>query len=94
MPQLFDVLFSFLSRKTDFFTGAPIETSKKMVLDAFNKYAATAEKVRLEVSQLNDKKLSFYRRHRTRGNAKRRKNASLRSDEPLRRRRKNRSSPG
>lgn len=46
MPQLFDVLFSFLSRKTDFFTGASTETSRKMVLDAFNKYAATADKVR------------------------------------------------
>uniref|UniRef100_A0A914DSV5 Nuclear migration protein nudC n=1 Tax=Acrobeloides nanus TaxID=290746 RepID=A0A914DSV5_9BILA len=44
VPQLFDVLFNFLSRKTDFFTGAPIEQSRQMVVDAFNKYAGNAEK--------------------------------------------------
>lgn len=52
VPQLFDVLFNFLSRKTDFFTGAPTEQSRKMVLDTFNKYAVNAEKV-----SLIDKKL-------------------------------------
>lgn len=45
VPELFDCLFSFLSRKTDFFTGATKDVSQKMLLDAFSKYADTAEKV-------------------------------------------------
>lgn len=43
VPQLFDVIFSFLSRKTDFYTGAGIEESRKMVLKAFDKHKAGAE---------------------------------------------------
>ncbi|VDD89805.1 unnamed protein product [Enterobius vermicularis] len=42
VPELFDVLFSFLSRKTDFYTGAGLEEAKKMVLNAFEKHGATA----------------------------------------------------
>ncbi|KAI1721783.1 CS domain-containing protein [Ditylenchus destructor] len=43
VPELFDCMFSFLSRKTDFFTGASREMSEKIVMDAFNKYAGTAQ---------------------------------------------------
>ncbi len=45
VPELFDCLFSFLSRKTDFFTGATPEVSKKIVMGAYEKYAGMAEKV-------------------------------------------------
>ncbi|MFH4981682.1 hypothetical protein AB6A40_008391 [Gnathostoma spinigerum] len=44
VPQLFDVLFSFLSRKTDFYTGAGIEKAQQMVLEAFNKHSVEARK--------------------------------------------------
>uniref|UniRef100_A0A915D8H6 Nuclear migration protein nudC n=1 Tax=Ditylenchus dipsaci TaxID=166011 RepID=A0A915D8H6_9BILA len=44
VPELFDCLFSFLSRKTDFFTGASSDVAQSMVMDAFHKYAGTAQK--------------------------------------------------
>ncbi|VDM48351.1 unnamed protein product [Toxocara canis] len=44
VPQLFDVLFSFLSRKTDFYTGAGLERAKELVLLAFDKHSASAAK--------------------------------------------------
>ena len=37
---LLDVWFSFLARKTDFFTGAVGDQARQVVLDAFNKHAA------------------------------------------------------
>uniref|UniRef100_A0A0N5BW24 Nuclear migration protein nudC n=1 Tax=Strongyloides papillosus TaxID=174720 RepID=A0A0N5BW24_STREA len=45
IPELFDVLFNFLSRKTDFFTGSSIENAKDIVLKAFEKNAAEAKKI-------------------------------------------------
>lgn len=48
VPELFDHIFSFLSRKTDFYTGATSDTAQKIVLDAFEKYAKTSEKEALE----------------------------------------------
>jgi len=45
VPELFDCLFSFLSRKTDFFTGADPTVSRKMLLDAYEKYAGSAQQV-------------------------------------------------
>lgn len=49
IPELFDVLFNFLSRKTDFFTGSSIENAKDIVLKAFEKNAAEAKMVSLGV---------------------------------------------
>jgi hypothetical protein len=46
VPEIFDCLFSFLSRKTDFYTGADVETARKIVQNAFDKYAATAKEVK------------------------------------------------
>jgi len=40
--ELLDTFFSFLARKTDFYTGAPREKGEKMVMDAFLKYEAVA----------------------------------------------------
>uniref|UniRef100_A0A0N4Z2B1 Nuclear migration protein nudC n=1 Tax=Parastrongyloides trichosuri TaxID=131310 RepID=A0A0N4Z2B1_PARTI len=45
IPELFDVLFNFLSRKTDFYTGSSIEKAKEIVLKAFDKNAAEAKKI-------------------------------------------------
>lgn len=38
---------SFLSRKTDFYTGASISTAKEMVLKAFDKHSESAKKVKV-----------------------------------------------
>merc|ERR1711962_1544597 len=40
--ELLDTFFSFLARKTDFYTGAPREKGQKMVMDAYSKYEAVA----------------------------------------------------
>ncbi|KAL3074366.1 hypothetical protein niasHS_015196 [Heterodera schachtii] len=44
VPELFDHIFSFLSRKTDFYTGASVDEARKIVLDAFEKHASGAKK--------------------------------------------------
>ena len=44
VPELLDIVFGFMNRKTDFYSGG-LESgkAKKMVLDAFSKHAASAE---------------------------------------------------
>uniref|UniRef100_A0A8R1Y991 Nuclear migration protein nudC n=1 Tax=Pristionchus pacificus TaxID=54126 RepID=A0A8R1Y991_PRIPA len=44
VPELFDVLFGFLSRKTDFYTGGGVDQARSMVLGAFEKHGAAAFK--------------------------------------------------
>ena len=57
VPQLFDVLFSFLLRKTDFFSGAAeTQTPRKLVLDAFEKYAAQSNEYKKLKAQEKAKK--------------------------------------
>ncbi|CEF66467.1 Nuclear migration protein nudC [Strongyloides ratti] len=61
VPELFDVLFNFLSRKTDFFTGSSVENARNIVLKAFEKHAAearkNAEKIQKEKAE-KEKKLA------------------------------------
>merc|ERR1712079_223096 len=44
VPELLDIVFGFMNRKTDFYSGG-LENgkAKAMVLDAFTKHAASAE---------------------------------------------------
>merc|ERR1712211_212826 len=44
VPELMDIMFGFLNRKTDFYSGG-LEGGKaeKMVMDAFKKHAKSAE---------------------------------------------------
>ncbi|XP_052808803.1 nuclear migration protein nudC-like isoform X3 [Mya arenaria] len=42
VPQLLEVLFSFLSRKTDFYIGGQQGQAKKMLLEKFSKYESQA----------------------------------------------------
>uniref|UniRef100_A0A914MAW1 Nuclear migration protein nudC n=1 Tax=Meloidogyne incognita TaxID=6306 RepID=A0A914MAW1_MELIC len=62
VPELFDHVFSFLSRKTDFYTGAATSTTaKKIVLDAFEKYEKTCQAEALEKlkrKEVEEKKLA------------------------------------
>jgi len=61
VPELFECMFSFLSRKTDFFTGATKDVAQKIVLDAFNKYAVQADKdseLKKQKKQAEEKKLA------------------------------------
>uniref|UniRef100_A0A7E4V9Z1 Nudc_N domain-containing protein n=1 Tax=Panagrellus redivivus TaxID=6233 RepID=A0A7E4V9Z1_PANRE len=44
IESFFDVLFNFLSRKSDFFTGMDTATSRKMLLDSYEKYAKETDK--------------------------------------------------
>ncbi|KAI6220339.1 CS domain-containing protein [Aphelenchoides fujianensis] len=48
VPELFDLMFGFLARKTDFFTGATVDEARAIVLKAFEKHAGSAEKEREE----------------------------------------------
>ena len=48
IEPLLDNLFSFLRRKTDFFTGAPTETIKETVMKAIDKQASIHEKKEAE----------------------------------------------
>ncbi|XP_042231781.1 nuclear migration protein nudC-like [Homarus americanus] len=58
--ELLDTFFSFLARKTDFYTGAPKETSEMMVIEKFKKYqniaVAEQEKKKAEYEELEKKK--------------------------------------
>ncbi|KAM3722256.1 Nuclear migration protein nudC [Dirofilaria immitis] len=51
VPQLLDVLFGFLSRKTDFYTGADIAKAREMVLKAFDKHSESAKKAAEETKK-------------------------------------------
>lgn len=64
VPQLFDVLFGFLSRKTDFYTGAGLDEAKKMLLKAFDKHSESARKAAEEArkKRIEDEKRLAERR--------------------------------
>uniref|UniRef100_A0A0R3RJ10 Nuclear migration protein nudC n=1 Tax=Elaeophora elaphi TaxID=1147741 RepID=A0A0R3RJ10_9BILA len=51
VQQLLDVLFGFLSRKTDFYTGADITKAKEMVLKAFDKHSESAKQIAEEAKK-------------------------------------------
>lgn len=53
VPDLINTFFSFLSRKTDFYTGGAPGAAKKVLLDAFTKFEASA----LEAKQKKEKEL-------------------------------------
>uniref|UniRef100_A0A023GIF0 Nuclear migration protein nudC n=1 Tax=Amblyomma triste TaxID=251400 RepID=A0A023GIF0_AMBTT len=50
VQQLLDTIFSFLARKTDFYTGGESGSAKKLILDKFSQYesVALAEKAEKE----------------------------------------------
>jgi len=68
VPQLLDQLFSFLQRKTDFYTGGSKGQGRELVLKAFDKYDQIAQ----EVKRKEDEK-------RERENLKKMQEAALRA---------------
>ncbi|PIC40389.1 hypothetical protein B9Z55_011748 [Caenorhabditis nigoni] len=44
VPQMLDVLFEFLSRKTDFYSGAGVEQARALLLEKFDKHGGKAMK--------------------------------------------------
>lgn len=59
VQELLDTIFSFLARKTDFYTGGGDGAARKLLLDKFKKYEerALSEKVKKEEEQkVEDKK--------------------------------------
>jgi len=44
VPEMLEVIFSFLARKTDFYTGGNDGEARKMLLDKFGKHEAAAKK--------------------------------------------------
>ncbi|CAB3402677.1 unnamed protein product [Caenorhabditis bovis] len=42
VPQLLDVVFEFLSRKTDFYSGAGIDKARELILEKFDKHSKEA----------------------------------------------------
>jgi len=57
VPELMDTYFSFLRRKTDFFTGASTSQAKQLVLTAFDKHDTIAqEEKRKKVAEEEKKK--------------------------------------
>uniref|UniRef100_A0AC34QHL9 CS domain-containing protein n=1 Tax=Panagrolaimus sp. JU765 TaxID=591449 RepID=A0AC34QHL9_9BILA len=54
IDQFFDLIFNFLSRKSDYFTGMDTSVSRKKLLDAFEKYAKDADKAKAEKQKQKD----------------------------------------
>ena len=48
VPELLDVIFGFLARKTDFYTGADEEVARNMIKDKFEKHGEAALKAKKE----------------------------------------------
>lgn len=45
IDEFFDLIFNFLTRKSDYFTGMDTSVSRKKLMDAYEKYARDADKV-------------------------------------------------
>lgn len=45
IDDLFDLIFNFLNRKSDYFTGMDTSVSRKRLLEVYDKYAKDVEKV-------------------------------------------------
>jgi len=46
IPELLDTVFSFLARKTDFYTGASDEVARNLVLEKFQQHGQQAREAR------------------------------------------------
>uniref|UniRef100_A0A8R1IVC4 Nuclear migration protein nudC n=1 Tax=Caenorhabditis japonica TaxID=281687 RepID=A0A8R1IVC4_CAEJA len=54
VPQLLDVLFEFLSRKTDFYSGAGVDQARTLLLEKFDKHGGKAMKEAEEAKKRKD----------------------------------------
>ncbi|OXA50496.1 Nuclear migration protein nudC [Folsomia candida] len=48
VQELLDTIFSFLARKTDFYTGASRATARKLILEKFEKYESKAKEAEMK----------------------------------------------
>lgn len=61
IPQLMDIYFDFLRRRTDFYTGSSIDNAKDLVLKAFNKHA---DRARAELAEKQKRQDEYERKQR------------------------------
>ncbi|XP_037080319.1 nuclear migration protein nudC-like [Pollicipes pollicipes] len=54
IPELLDTVFSFLARKTDFYTGATEEAAKQLVLDKFLEHGQQAREAKDQKRRQNE----------------------------------------
>ncbi|EDV25170.1 uncharacterized protein TRIADDRAFT_37765 [Trichoplax adhaerens] len=58
VPQLLDTLFSFLRRKTDFFTGGGKEAARKMLLEKFDHHEKLSLKTRRQEAEARARRIA------------------------------------
>ncbi|GLE05628.1 hypothetical protein PINS_up014666 [Pythium insidiosum] len=88
IEPMLDTVFSFLRRKTDFFSGASPQVVEETVLKALRKQAAIAEKEQYHKKQQEEEKKKLREKKQRRKRSKR----SSRLKRPLHSRRSKRSS--
>jgi hypothetical protein len=56
VQEMLDVIFSFLARKTDFYTGSTESAAENLVMDKFRKHGATAREEKARKKAENEEK--------------------------------------
>jgi len=77
VQQMLDIIFSFLARKTDFYTGSSEQAAKQLVIDKFNKHGEAAK---LELAKKKAKNDEIDRKARERREREQQENTADQTD--------------